>query len=361
MTNGKKKVLIVVSNLKVAGAQKMVEQLVLSINKQLFEVFLICISSPQNSVIEKKIESNNIPILYLNKRLGFHPSIIFKVWKIVSKIEPSVIHTHVSSWIYVFFIAWIKNIKILHTIHSRPNRQEVNQLQRKLVKFLYHHNVMIPVAISSEIKKESLNIYDMAEEKVEMVVNPVDYDNFSKVVPQPHDNIVYVNVARFNVVKNQSLLVKAFATAYQENRNIRLIFAGEGETFEEIKQLVNQLEMEDIITFKGNVEDVAKLFEVCDVFVLPSLSEGLPISILEAEAASLPIIASRIGGIPDIFEDNGLLFEVNDEKGLVNSILELSHQEIRQKYAEKSRRIAEKYSADKVAKRYEELYVKYGS
>ena len=99
---------------------------------------------------------------------------------------------------------------------------------------------------------------------------------------------------------------------------------------------------------------------MCDVFVLPSLTEGLPVSMLEAEAAGLPVIASKIGGIPDIFKDNGYLINVNDEIALIESILLLTNTEIREEKSKNSKNIAKQYSADKVARRYEELYTKYG-
>lgn len=355
----KEKVMIVVSNLKIAGAQKMVEQLALAMDKNQYELNIICLSSPCNSIIEKRLLDNNISIIFLNKKPGFQYKMFSKIMFYVKKLKPSIIHTHVTSWIYTFPIAMKKNICILHTIHSRPNRQEDNTLVRKLITFLYHHHVIVPVAISNEIKKEATQLYDLSESEVEMVVNPVDYMSFSRVEKKKHEEVVYVNVARFDKVKNQLFLIKAFAKAYEKKPQIRLILAGEGELMGEAQHLSKALGIDNVVQFFGNVDNVPELFSICDVFVLPSLTEGLPVSLLEAEAAGLPVIASRIGGIPDIFNDNGYLIDVNDENALIESILSLTNDDIRAEKSKNSNEIAKQYSADKVARKYEELYKKY--
>ena len=331
----KQKVMIIVSNLKIAGAQKMVEQLALAMNKDRYEPYIICLSTPCNSSIEKKILAKDIPIVFLNKKFGFRIKMFFKI------------------------AFYVKKICILHTIHSRPNRQEGNILARKLITFLYHRHIIIPVAISNEIKKEAVQLYKLSNDEVEMIVNPVDYVSFSKVEKKNHEGVVYVNVARFDEVKNQIFMIKAFAKAYRSNSQIRLVLAGEGKLMEEAKQLSRSLGIDNAVRFMGNVDNVPELFSICDVFVLPSLTEGLPVSMLEAEAAGLPIIASRVGGIPDIFNNNGYLIEVNDENALINSILMLTNPEIRVEKSRNSKEIAKKYSADKVARKYEELYKKY--
>ena len=128
---------------------------------------------------------------------------------------------------------------------------------------------------------------------------------------------------------------------------------------EEAQHLSKALGIDNVVQFLGNVDNVPELFSICDVFVLPSLTEGLPVSLLEAEAAGLPVIASRIGGIPDIFNDNGYLIDVNDENALIESILSLTNDDIRAEKGKNSKEIAKQYSADKVARKYEELYKKY--
>lgn len=354
------KVLIAISDLEIAGAQKVVEQLAIQLQRNQIPVRLLILSSAKNSAIEKRLRENGVGIDFLDKPAGIHLQTFWKAAKYIRTYKPDVIHTHLNSWLYVFPVAWRKKIKILHTIHSQAAEQEHYSALRKLVTFLYHGKVMVPVAISDEIRKEATQVYGLPCEQIEMVYNPMDYRSFSEEPKQNHQGVVFVNVARFHSDKNQLFLIRAFAKAHQQNSDIRLCMAGEGELLEDAKALARELGVADAVAFPGTVENVAQLLAKCDVFVLPSLTEGLPISMLEAEAAGLPVIASRVGGIPDIFDGNGCLIEVNDEAALVDAMLRLAENAaLRQEMGQKSQAIAKAYGAEVITPQYEALYRKY--
>lgn len=355
------KVLIAISDLELAGAQKVVAHLAANMNKAQTQVCVLVLAESKNTIIERQLRQQNVQLHFLNKPAGLHLPTFWKASKYIRAFKPDVIHTHLNAWLYIFMAAWGKGITILHTIHSRAARQESNAVQRKLMTFLYHKKIAVPVAISDEIKTEAMQVYGLRADQVETVYNPVDYAGFASVVKQPHKHIVFVNVARFNPVKNQMFLIRAFAKAYEQNSDIRLVMAGEGDLLEAAKTLAQDLGITEAVSFLGNVENVPALLAECDVFVLPSIAEGLPISMLEAEAAGLPVIASRVGGIPDIFNDNGCLIEVNDEAGLTDAILRLAKDEsLRLEMGRKSQNIAKAYAADAIAPEYEALYRKYG-
>ncbi|MBR2309190.1 MAG: glycosyltransferase [Oscillospiraceae bacterium] len=354
------KVMIVISDLELAGAQKVVAHLAANMDKAQTQISILVLSKARDTIIERQLRQQNIQLHFLNKPAGLHLPTFWKAAKYVHTYKPDVIHTHLNGWMYVFPAAWCRKIKILHTIHSRAARQEASGALRKLVTFLYHRKVMVPVAISDEIKSEATQVYRLGAEQVEMVYNPVDYRAFADTPKQQHDGVVFVNVARFSKVKNQLFLIRAFAKAYESNSDIRLAMAGEGALLETAKELTRELGIADAVEFLGNVENVPQLLARCDVFVLPSIAEGLPISMLEAEATGLPVIASRVGGIPDIFNGNGCLVEVNDEAGLVDAMLLLAKDEaLRREMGQKSQSIAKTYAADAIAPQYEALYQKY--
>ena len=353
------KVLIIISNLKIAGAQKMVEQLALAIDKTKFEVHVVSLSSALNTVIERKLIDNQIPLVFLNKKSGVSIGAFFKLSKYIKAFKPDIIHSHIMGWFYALPVCIMKKIPILHTIHSQPKRQESNKLLRALVRKMYHSKRMIPVGISDQISEEAVQVYKLGERFIDTVYNPVDYSGFSAIVREEHEGVNFVNVARFNKIKNQIFLLKAFVKVHEEFPHYSLYFAGDGELLEEAKTIVRSLGANGYIHFLGNVDNVPMLFSKCDVFVLPSLSEGLPVSMLEAEAASLPIIASRIGGIPDIFHENGFLFEVNNENELIECLAKMNNSSFRKKFGENSKKIACQYSAEKIARKYESLYEKY--
>lgn len=357
----KSKVLIVIANLGIAGAQKMVEQLALSLDKGRVSFRVMCLSSPADSAIERRLYDNDISIDYMNKPKGFSIRMLFATWKYISEFSPQIIHTHLTSaWIYTCIPAVFKRIPILHTIHSRPNRQETNRILKCFIRFLYHKKKIIPIAISNEIKSETMAYYSLRPEQVEMVYNPVDYSFFSSINHTNHEGIVFVNVARFNPIKNHLTLVDAFIQAKKRAGHIYLYLAGEGELFKQVENLIEAKGASDYIFPLGNIEDISTVLEVSDVFILPSLSEGLPISLLEAEAAELPIIASNVGGIPDVVDNNGILINPTDIESIVEAILRLSNDdELRRVMGKKSREIAKQYRSDVIAEKYMFLYEKY--
>ncbi|MBO5868919.1 MAG: glycosyltransferase [Oscillospiraceae bacterium] len=355
------KVLIAISDLELAGAQKVVAHLAANMDQMQNQLGVLVLSEARDTIIERQLRRQNIQLYFLNKPAGLHLPTFKKAAQFVKEFAPDVIHTHLNAWLYVFPVALQKKIKVLHTIHSRAARQESSGMLRKLITLLYRRKKFVPVAISDEIRKEITQVYGLPLEQVEMVYNPVDYQTFAREPKQAHDGVVFVNVARFNKVKNQLFLIQAFAKARQQNENIRLVMAGDGALFEAAKTLARELGVADAVEFPGAVENVPQLLASCDVFVLPSIAEGLPISMLEAEAAAMPVIASNVGGIPDIFDGNGCLVEVNDEAALVDAILRLAADaSLRQEMGQKSQKIASRYAADVIVPQYEALYRKYG-
>lgn len=354
------KVLIVIANFKIAGAQKMVEQLAIGLKNQPIELKVVCVSHKRGNAIEKKLEENGIDVTFLNKKRGFSLGTFFKMRKIIKTFAPSVIHTNVTtSWIYSFIPAVRYKIPILHTIHSQPKRQEANRHLYRLIKWLYKTGKAHPVAISDEIKKEAEDLYGLKKEQVELIYNPVDYYAFSNRAKTEHADTVYVNVARHEKVKNLDTLIECFCDAHKINEHISLMQAGDGELFKELKDKIEMLDASKYIHMLGNVEDIPALFDSCDVFILTSLSEGLPVSLLEAEAASLPIIASNVGGIPDIVEKNGILTDPYDKKSIVDAILKMADKSLHEEMGKISDSIAAKYKAEVIAEKYMQLYKKY--
>ena len=356
-----KKVLIIASNLKIGGAQKMIEQLVLHLDREKYIVRVIVLSKKMGTIIEQHIEHSGIDIKYLEKPLGFHFSFFKKVRNEINEIKPDIIHTHVNSWFYILPSVLFDHFFFIHTIHSYPQRQESNCILRGIIKYLYKTNRAVPVAISDKIRDDSVTVYGIPIERIERVFNPIDYASISSVKRKPHKNVVFVNVARFNAVKNQLCLIRAFAHVHSKNNNTALVFAGDGELLSQAKALSQELKCAAQVKFCGNVDDIPELLSECDIFVLPSLFEGLPISLLEAEAIGLPVIASNIGGIPDIVDRNGILVPVNDEAALSQAMLDLAENlELRESMGVRSREIARRFRADLIAKEYEALYDKYG-
>jgi glycosyltransferase involved in cell wall biosynthesis len=124
--------------------------------------------------------------------------------------------------------------------------------------------------------------------------------------------------------------LKAFSTVVQFHPRVRLLIAGGGPQLHELEALANALNVSSRVHFLGDRDDVTALFDASDAFVFPSLSEGLPVSLLEAMAMNKPVVASRIGPHEEVVEDNvsGLLVTTGDSHALASAMMRLQSEHL---------------------------------
>jgi glycosyltransferase involved in cell wall biosynthesis len=127
-------------------------------------------------------------------------------------------------------------------------------------------------------------------------------------------------VGRLTPVKGQVHLLKAVRRLLDQGRKVKLVLAGDGPLRHPLEGIVRKLGMCENVAFLGQRDDTHELMQAMDVFVLPSLSEGIPLVVLEAMVAGVPVLASRVGGIPEVIEDGatGMLVEAGNEVELAN-------------------------------------------
>jgi glycosyltransferase involved in cell wall biosynthesis len=355
------KIAIVVPSLVIGGAENMAAQLAANIDKNRFCVELLVMSSPKETNIEKTVKDAGVKTVYFNKELGFSIKTLWVVYKYLNQFKPDVVHTHLSGCVYAIPWALLHGVTMLHTIHNRPI-YEVEGSIRRVLKFLYKKRRAVPVAISNIIARETADLYNISPDLVETIFNPVDVARFTaRLKKRAQDNkVVFVSVGRFSPQKNHIGLVEAFSCVSKELPVARLVLIGDGELKLIVEKKVEQLGLKDKVEFTGNVADIPQRLARADVFVLPSHYEGLPMSILEAMAAGLPVIATAVGGIPDIVKENGILVNAGDMKGLVDAMIKLGKdEELRKKMGEKALAEVIKYDLPEVTAQYERLYERY--
>ncbi|MDO8523094.1 MAG: glycosyltransferase family 4 protein, partial [bacterium] len=160
-------------------------------------------------------------------------------------------------------------------------------------------------------------------------------------------------IAEFTKNKGLEYLVEAIQKLKEEGKlKFHLVIIGGGEDFEKIKQEVNRLDLENEILLAGFVMNAAKYLKAFDIFILPSLKEGLPYVVLEAMNAGLPIVASSVGGLTDLIENekNGILIPPKNSDQIADALDELIHHPAtRKKYGEHSLvLVSEKFSFEKM-------------
>jgi glycosyltransferase involved in cell wall biosynthesis len=196
------------------------------------------------------------------------------------------------------------------------------------------------------------------------VPNGIDVEKYNEVTKNTDNetgrkNILFVG--SLYPVKGVHYLIMAMKLVHDKMPDAKLILVGDGEERERLAALSIQMGVQKHVRFVGKVphEKVQTFMQRADIFVLPSLSEGFPNVILEAMASGLPIIASRVGGIPDIITNdiNGYLVEVKDINDIANkTILLLQDDALRKKISDNNRHLVKKYAWENVIFELERIF-----
>jgi len=225
------------------------------------------------------------------------------------------------------------------------------------------------VAISEEIKRGLIRD-GIEETKIKQIPNFVDIENYRRPSPFEKtelkkklglkDDVVVLFSGRFVPRKGVNYLLEAWVRVQREIPSVKLVLLGDGPTFKEMQSYAERLGIKGSVLFKGHVSNVKEFLQSADLFVLPSLQEGMPNALLEAMACALPTVATRIGGVEDIIEDgyNGILVKPADPESLASGLKKLiENKSLRKSIADNAyKTIIEKYSLESVVPRYIRLY-----
>lgn len=175
------------------------------------------------------------------------------------------------------------------------------------------------------------------------------------------NDFILIYVGELSYRKHQDLLIKAVSLLKDKIPNMKLLLAGDGDLLDEYKRMVKQLRVENNIAFLGYRHDINNLMVIADLAISTSRQEGLPVNILEAMAAGLPLIVTNCRGNRDLVNngENGIVIGVDDVDACVNAIEKLYHsKELMRKYANKNRELIGAYSVEDVLSEMRVVYSK---
>jgi len=215
------------------------------------------------------------------------------------------------------------------------------------------------VANSQGLRKLALKTNP--NQKIEVIYNGVDTQKFRLAPKKNKDKIKILSVARLIERKGLDYLIEAIPSIIENQNNVEILIVGEGNLHRELQRKCSKLNIQKYVKFLGGVnnDDLPPIYSDSDIFVLPSLNEGMSLTILEAMASGLPIITTDTGGSKELIDKNGIIVPMMDSKGISDATMRLILNEtLRYEMSKKSRRKAEKMSWGKVAKDYFGLYSK---
>lgn len=227
------------------------------------------------------------------------------------------------------------------------------------------------IAISEQVKEHLMKDFAVPEEDIRVIHNGIDVERFRPATNDQRrlakknlglgDGLVIGIVARLSDVKGHRYLIEAMSEVLSQIPNAQLLIVGDGREKEELLALTKRLRVENYVYFRPSVDDTRDVLSAMDLFVLPSLKEGLGLSLMEAMASGLGVIGSDIGGIRSLIHDgdNGLLTRPADSNGLSCAILELlKDTNKRESLGEAARNFIQKnFSQEKMVSETQRIYL----
>ena len=294
------------------------------------------------------------PVEYLN--CGGHISIkkILTVMKRITKVKPDVLHAHMGG--AAFAIPWgiLHHKPVVLTVHTKPE-SAFSAKNEKLIRYGLKKKIVQIVAVSKENYSKVKQYFGIGSGQCTLINNGIEISRFYR---EPHHGFTFINVARQDENKNQGMLLNAFKAIHERNTDTKLLLIGDGPCHEQLIKMRDDSNLKDCVEIPGNTDAPEKYYAKADVYVQTSHREGMPLSILEAMAAGLPVISTNVGGIRDVIDANGILIDDNDEGSLIASMetMIVRSQNERTEMENRSLAIIKEYSSEKMAKEYADLY-----
>lgn len=349
----KKRLVILLGGFSVGGAEHTVYELVKNINKKEYAVSVLCYMPKQNTTLERHVEEI-CPIFYLNEKGAIKPRAILKVLNALRKLKPDVVHAHLGGAGFGSIWALLTGKRFVVTAHTKPEKAFSSKIERLVRLALKKGNTTL-VGVSEENKILLKQYFNVDDRRLGRVNNGVDLDHFYR---KDHSGFTLINVARQDENKNQAALLRCFARLYEQDSTAKLLLLGDGPLHEELKKQAEELGISEAVTFTGNVSNTEDYYAVSDLYVQTSHREAMPLSVLEAMAAGLPIISTDVGGLKDVVQDNGILVPDNDEEVLYEAIKKIYSLSAEEAHCmeDASQRIVQAYSSAHMARAYELIY-----
>jgi len=363
----------IVNSLHVGGAEQFVVNMLRYHDRARYFPVCICLCAPMGTHLEAAVQQMGVPLYFLEVRdkplYWLHNT---KLKALFENYKPTVVHTHLGGITHAFTMAiWHRTPVRVHTVHSLAE-QEIGlgpSRRVRLLAFRYKIGSFIPVVIAREVAHSFETFYKYRNPV--LIPNGIPIDVFTPnivlrqqlrqkfhVEPQ---TLIFIHVGHIDINKNQRMLVSAFSQlCASEPVPMELWLVGDGELRETVQKQVRMLGVEDRVRFLGVRSDVPDLLRAADVFVFPSRCEGNPLSVMEAMAVGLPVVATAVGGVPELVEDgvSGILVPNEDCDALVSAMRQMVQQvDLRVQMGHAARRRAEeRFDMRHTVAAYEALY-----
>jgi len=357
------------------GAENQMYLLAKFLDKDKYKITLVCSGFKRLDDWVKKFKNEDIDVVRLNVAHKHDPRHYFQLKEYLRHHPVDLMHIHVwnpASCRYSLKLAGKYNVPTVITEHDPFELPRMKMMiKRRLLKKVSHI-----IAVSQSNHKLLLNLFPELKNRITTIHNGIDVTWFESQLlsftfkhrddyRKQHFNAtknskIILSVAELHERKGLKYLIKAMPGIIENCPTCKLVLVGAGPEEENLKKIARENNMDKHVLFMGYRKDIPQIMKSSDVFVLPSEKEAFGLVLLEAMAAQLPIIASKVGGIPEIIENgvNGMLVLRHDEDKLANAVIKiLNDPKLVEKFKTAGLKLLKKdFDAKIMAKKTEEIY-----
>jgi sugar transferase (PEP-CTERM/EpsH1 system associated) len=363
----------IIHRLAVGGLENGLVNLINNLPEKPYRHAVVCLTDVTD--FRERIRRDDVEVYAIHKKPGKDVPAYGRLWRLLRQLKPHIVHTRNLPALDSLFVAWLAHVpRLVHGEHGLDmieldgRNKKYNRL-RRLTRLIVDQYVVV-----------SKNLYAWLEHDIEippsrlaLIYNGVDTRRFSpgglgKEILPPGlaipGTVIIGTVGRLEPVKNPLLLAQAFCRVLDLRpalrQILRVIFVGDGSLRDAIEATLTQHDALSLGWLPGFRDDIPAINRAFDIFVLPSLREGISNTALEAMATGRPVVATRVGGNPEIIPDGvaGLLVQPDDPDSLAAAILRyVDNPELRRQHGAAGRAHAiTKFSLDAMVEKYDKIY-----
>lgn len=326
----------IVHRLDTGGLENGLVNLINNLPGDRYRHAVVCLTD--YSGFRDRIERPDVEVIVLHKKEGKYPSLYGPLWKVIRQLRPDIVHTRNLATLEAQIPAYVFGVP--HRIHGEHGRdvsdlygknRTYNMLRRGIRPLIHRY-----ITVSRDLRDWLHETVGVPLQRISQIYNGVDIRRFSPAVhgsfegAEPGflkgDAVVIGTVGRMSAVKDQVTLVKAFLALLDSEPGardfLRLMVIGDGPVRGEVQALLQQAGAASLAWLPGDRSDIPELLRAMDVFVLPSLGEGISNTILEAMSTGLPVVATRVGGNAELVREaeTGALVNPGDAGALAAAL-----------------------------------------
>jgi len=331
-SRAKPKVMHITYDMRIGGTEMVIKNIINGCDKNHFEMSILCIESPLGPFAEE-LQKDDIEIFQLNRQPGFDTNLIKQIRQIIKNNKVDIIHCHqYTPWVYGVFAAAFSNTKVIFTEHGRFH-PDSSTWKRKLINPILNLFTDQVTAISKATKEALIEFENIPEKSITVIYNGItpltvvqtEVDKLKIDLGIPENNTVLGTIARFDPIKNHTMMLRAFALVLEQQPNTTLIIVGDGEERENIEACIKQLNLVNKVILTGYQAKPHNYLALMDIYLLSSFSEGTSMTLLEAMSIGKPCVVTNAGGNPEVIAhgENGFVTPNDDANEFAKRLVEI--------------------------------------